>query len=446
MAKVLILGGGFGGVYAALELEKTLGSNRDVQVTIVGRENFLLFTPMLHEVATGDVAVTDVVCPIRQLLRRTQFLQGDVTGIDLANKRVTVLHCCGAEIDQLSYDYLLIALGSDTNFFGLPGMKDGTLTMKTLADAIALRNRLIASLEEAEFDAATGRQKPLLTYIVAGAGFAGTETVASINDFVREAVRFYPNLREEMVRVILADMIPTPLPELGESLGKYAAQKLSERKVELKMSCKITGLSDRGLEFADGTAERAVVIVWTAGVTPPPVLKTLACKLERSRVVANEFLEVPDFANVWAIGDCVMVIDPLSGKPYPPTAQHASRQGTVAGRNIAFAVRGGAGKTPFRYKTMGLLAAIGRHAGVASMFGVNISGFPAWLMWRTLYLMKLPSFDRQLRVAFSWTLDLFFSKDYVQFTTLSKPLVQNEDLLQEPAKVADGTSSAPTPK
>jgi NADH:ubiquinone reductase (H+-translocating) len=443
MIKILILGGGFGGVYAARELQKLVAKNPDVRVTLIGRENFLLFTPMLHEVATGGVSATANVSPIRQLLRKTDFLQGDVNAIDLAKKTVSVVHCSGTETEVLEYDYLLFALGSETNFFGLPGLKEGALTMKTLEDAIKLRNNLIASLEEAEFDVRSGRQKPLLTYIVAGAGFAGAETVAAINDFLREAVTYYPILTEDMIRVVLVDMIPIPLPELGEELGKYAAKKMSERRIEMRMNTKVTGLSERGLEFADGNFIRAVLVVWTAGVTPSQVLRALPCKLDRGRLVANEFLEVPGYPGVWAIGDCSMVIDPNTGKPYPPTAQHACREGTIAGRNIAAAVRGSGAKVPFRYKTMGLLAAIGRHTGVAEVFGFRFSGFIAWLMWRAVYLMKLPGLDRQLRVAFAWTLDMIFPKDYVQFMTLAKPLVQNEYLEDKESKdVIPSVSSA----
>jgi NADH dehydrogenase len=426
MTNILILGGGFGGVYAALELQKSFRNQADVRITLVSRENFLLFTPMLHEVATGDVSVTDIVCPIRQLLRKVEFLQADVNAIDLTAKHVSLLHHSGTELESLEYDYLLLALGSETNFFGLPGLAPGALTMKTLEDAIILRNELIASLEEAEFDVRTGTRVPLLTYIVAGAGFAGAETVAAINDFLREAVAFYPNLKEDMIRVVLADMCSLPLPELGEELGKYAAEKMAQRKIELRMPAKVTGLSDRGLEFADGSFIHAAFVVWTAGVTPSAILSTLPCKLDRGRVVANEYLEVPEFAGVWALGDCAMIIDPETGRPYPPTAQHASRQGKVAGNNITAAVRGTSAKKPFKFKTIGLLAAIGRHTGVAKIFGFRFSGIFAWFMWRAIYLMKLPGFDRQLRVSFAWALDLIFPKDYVQFMTPLKPVAQNK--------------------
>lgn len=426
MAKrVLILGGGFGGIYAAMELDRILARDRDVKITLVNRENFFLFTPMMHEVAAGDMAITNIVAPIRQLLKRIDFLQGDVQAIDLSAKQVTVLHCSGRERDLLQYDYLLMALGSTTNFFNLPGVEENVVTMKSLNDAINLRNLLIASLEEAEFDASVGRQKPLLTYVVAGAGFAGVETVAALNDFVRDALKFYPHLREEMVRVVLVDLIPNVLPELGEELGQYAGKKLAQRKVELSLNTKIVGYSERGLEFEGGDFIRAVLVVWTAGVRAPSLVKDLTCKIEKGKTVVNEFLEVEGADGVWSLGDCAMAIDPQTQKPYPPTAQHATRMATTAARNIASAVRGSATRVPFRYKSVGSLAAIGRRTGVAKIMGMKFSGLLAWILWRTIYLMKLPKLDRKIRVALDWALDVIFPKDFVQFMSTPTPLKQN---------------------
>lgn len=428
--RVLILGGGFGGIYAAVELDKLIASSRDYEVTLINRENFFLFTPMLHEVAAGEVNVTDIVNPIRRLLRYTTFLQGDITSIDLEKKKVSVQHCVGAEHDEISYDYLLIALGATTNFFNLPGLQEKALTMKSLKDAIDLRNAVIASLEEAEFDAFTGRQQPLLTYVVAGGGFAGIETIAALNDFVRESIYDYPHLKEEMVRMVCIEMLPHILPELGEELGAYAAKKLAERKVELKLGAKITGVSQRGVELGDGSAIKCVVLVWTAGVTASPLLRSLPCKLDRGRVVVNEFMEVPDYPGVWALGDCAMVPDP-EGKPYPPTAQHAMREGIRVGHNMAATITGKGQKQPFVYRSAGALAAIGRRTGVAKFGDVKISGFVAWVMWRTIYLFKLPHFEKKARVAMSWFLDMLFPCDVTQFSTLSKPLEQNEDIRRE---------------
>jgi len=427
LKRVLILGGGFGGLYTALELEKTLARDSDVEVTLVNRENFFLFTPMLHEVAASDLDLTDIVNPVRKLLHRVKFFEGDVQAIDLAARRVVVSHGLDqAHSHELPYDHLVIALGSITNFYNLPGLQERALTMKSLGDAIHLRNRLIAQLEEADPDCFAAIREPLLTFVVAGGGFAGVETIGSINDFIREAVEFYHHLSEDLLRVVLVEPGPVILPELGKKLGIYAQRKLTERKVEIRVNTKVTGMSDRGVELSDGTVLKTNTLVWTAGTSPNPLLATLPCKKERGRVLGNEFLEVPDWPGVWALGDCALIPDRRTGAYYPPTAQHALRQGKVLAHNIAATIRGG-GKKPFVFSTIGLLATIGRRTGVASIMGINFSGFVAWWLWRTIYLSKLPRLEKKVRVLLGWTLDLIFSKDLVQFITLRAPAVSRSE-------------------
>jgi NADH dehydrogenase len=416
--RIVILGGGFGGLYAALEMEKGLARDPDVEVTLVNRDNFFLFTPMLHEVAASDLDITNIVNPLRKMLRHVKFFQGNVERIDMTAKRVIVSH--GIEHShphELNYDHLLLALGSITNFFNLPGLKERALTMKTLGDAIYLRNRLIQHLEEADFECCPAVREPLLTFVVAGGGFAGVETIAGINDFLRDALRFYPHLREEMLRVVLVEFAPAILPELGKKLGSYARKKLAERKVEFRLNTKVMGMSDDGIELSDGTTIKTKTLIWTAGTSPNPLLESLPCKKERGRILVNEYMEVPDWPGVWALGDCAVVPDRNTGKPYPPTAQHALRQGKVLAQNIEAAIRGGS-KRPFVFSSIGQLAAIGRRTGVARIMGINFSGFIAWLLWRTIYLSKLPRFEKKVRVALDWALDLLFSKDLVQFMTL----------------------------
>jgi NADH dehydrogenase len=425
--QVLILGGGFGGLYTALELEKTLGRDADVEVTLVNRENFFLFTPMLHEVAASDLDLNDIVNPIRKLLRHVKFFEGDVEAIDLPGRRVVVSHGIHeAHSHELAYDHLVIALGSITNFYNLPGLQERALTMKSLGDAIHLRNRLIAQLEEADPDCFADEREPLLTFVVAGGGFAGVETIGSMNDFLREAIRFYPHLREEFLRVVLVEPGPAILPELGETLGRYTQRKLTERKVEVRVNTKVNGASEHGVELSDGTVLKTSTLVWTAGTSPNPLLRTLPCKKERGRVLANEFLEVPAWPGVWALGDCALIPDPKTGRYYPPTAQHALRQGRVLAHNILAAIRGGR-KRPFVFSTIGLLATIGRRTGVANIMGINFSGFIAWWLWRTIYLSKLPRVEKKVRVILGWTLDLIFSKDLVQFMTVRAPAVSRPD-------------------
>ncbi len=405
--RVVILGGGFGGMYVALEFERILAEDDSLEVTLVNEDNFFLFTPMLHEVAASDLDPTTIVNPVRKLLRRVRFFNGRVEKVDLAGRRVLATHGGSEHPHELEYDHLVIALGSTTNFFGIPGLAERALTMRSLADAITLRNRLIQHLEEADFECSIGSRKDLLTIVVAGAGFAGVETVAGVNDFLREAIAHYPNLTEESLRVVLVDPVPEILPELGGRLGPYARGKLTERNVEVRLQTGVRGVTDSGVELSDGTTIPTRLLVWTAGNAPNPLVSALPCPLEKGRLVADDRMRVPGWPGVWALGDCASIQDPATGKPHPPTAQHALRQGTVA---------------------------IGRRTGVARIFGFQFSGFLAWWLWRTIYLSKLPRLEKKVRVLLDWSLDLFFSKDLVQLgSSRETSLSRQEPLLPEAA-------------
>ena len=414
--RVVILGGGFGGMYAALEFERALARGAALDVTLVNHDNFFLFTPMLHEVAASDLDITNIVSPIRKLLRRVTFFHGEIEAIDLMHQRVGLSHGHEQHCHSLPYDHLVLALGSTTNFFDIPGLATRAFTMKSLSDAIVLRNHLIANLEEADFECGGTLRASLLNFVVAGGGFAGVETIAAMNDFLREAVRFFPNLREDMLRVILVSSGKVILPELGEKLGTYAQRKLIEQKVEIHANCKVTVVTDQDVMLSDGTTVPTNTLVWTAGISPHALLDTLPCPKTKGRVLVNEYLEVPGWPGLWALGDCALVPDRKTGTFHPPTAQHALREGRVAARNILATVRGDRMK-PFLYSTLGLLAPIGKRTGVANILGINFSGFIAWWLWRTIYLLKLPRFEKKLLVALDWTLDVLFSKDLVHFRT-----------------------------
>lgn len=412
--KILILGGGFGGLYAALTFEKYLKTHDDVEVTIVNRDNFFLFTPMLHEVAASDLDLTNIVIPGRKFLKRVQYFTGEVVKVDCETKRVLVTHGYADHSHEMVYDHLVLALGSVTNFFNLPGLQERALTMKSLGDAMKLRNLLIQHLEEAANECAALERELLLTFVVAGAGFAGVETVAGINDFIRDALPYYPTLKEEMLRVVLVHPGEHILPELGPQLGSYAGDKLSERKVEIKAGCRVDSVVDGGVNLSDGTQISCNTLLWTAGSSPHPVIEQIPTAKERGQLKVNEFLEVADCPGIWALGDCAAVPDLTTGKLCPPTAQHASRQGTVLANNVLAAIHNGP-KAPFRFATLGMLAAIGKRSGVAQIMGFRFSGFLAWFMWRTIYLFKLPTIQKKVRVAWDWTLNLIFEKDFVQY-------------------------------
>jgi NADH dehydrogenase len=429
--RIVILGGGFGGLYAALEFERQLARGLKAEVVLVNQENFFLFTPMLHEVAASDLDITDIVSPIRKLVRRVQFFQGQVEGVDLGSREVEVSHGAEHHHHTLPYDHLVVALGSVTNFHGLAGLAEHAVTMKSLGDAIHLRNRLIANLEEADLECCAHVRESLLTVVVAGGGFAGVETLAGVNDFLREALPAYSNLEESQLRLILVHSGEEILPELGPPLGSYARRKLAERGVTVLLGRRVAAASSQGVALNDGTVIPTRTIVWAAGTAPHPFLSGLACPKERGRVLVGPTLEAAETPSVWALGDCAYVSDPAVPGGYPPTAQHALRQGTLLAKNIVARIEGREPR-PFRFQALGQLAAIGRRAGVARIFGLQFSGFVAWFLWRTIYLSKLPRAEKKLRVMLNWTLDVIFSKDLVQFLTVRSGGVSHEE--REPTR------------
>jgi NADH dehydrogenase len=437
--RILILGGGFGGLYTALHLEKRLRRSCNIEVTLVNRENFFLFTPMLHEVAAGDLDLTHIVNPVRKLLRRSQFFNGDIKSINLNERTVIATHADDNHDHELRYDYLVLALGSVTNFYNLPGLAENALTMKSLTDAILLRSRLITNLENADFECSGQDRSRLLTVVVVGGGFAGVETIASVNDFVREAIRYYPRLTAGELRIILIEAAGAILPELGPKLGGYAQEKLAQRGVEFRMKTAVRSVSDGEVRLSDNSTIKTNLLVWTAGVSPNPLLNILECSKEKGRLITNEFLEVEGWPGVWALGDCAAVPDLSTGKSCPPTAQHALRQGKIVADNVVAAISGGR-RRAFRFKTIGALASIGKRTGVARILGVNFSGFIAWWLWRTIYLSKLPRFEKKVRVALDWALDLLFSKDLVQFIDVN---LGKRDQVKVTEETSDRTAGVP---
>jgi NADH:ubiquinone reductase (H+-translocating) len=419
--RILILGGGFAGLTVAMELERKLGQDPAIEITLVNRENFFLFTPMLHEVAASDLDLTTIVNPARKMLSRVRFFAGQIESIDIERRSVVVSHGFDHHSHTLEFDFLVLGLGSVTNLCGIPGLEEHALTMKSLGDSIRLRNHLIAHLEEADSDCCKVKE-PRVTFVVAGGGFAGVETVAAINDFVRNALPSYPNLSKGMlVRVVLVHSGPVLLPELKEELGTYAQRKLDQRKIEIRLNTKVESFSGNMLRLSDGTSIDANTLFWTAGATPNPLVQNIPCEKEHGRLLVTESLELRNRPNIWALGDCAAVPDSKRGGFHPPTAQHALREAKVVAHNVVASLRG-TEKKRFSFSAIGQLAAIGRRTGVANILGINFSGFAAWWLWRTIYLSKLPRFEKKVHVAFDWTLDLLFSKDLVQFLDVRTPM------------------------
>jgi NADH:ubiquinone reductase (H+-translocating) len=417
MVRIVILGGGFAGVEAARHLDRTVARNNDIEVTLVSNENFTIFTPMLHEVASGDLEPTHICNPLRRLLRRVTILTGDVEDIDLAKRYVTISYGIDALRRELPYDHLVLTLGSETNYSAVPGVAEHARGIKSLGDAIMIRAGVLAILENASVESDPERRKRLLTVVVVGGGFAGVETIGAINDLARESRPHYGQIDPREARAVLVHGGKFLLPELGEALGLYAQEKLHNRGIEIKLETKVTAYADGAVHCSDGEIIPAALLIWAAGVSPSPILKKLPLQLLKDRVVVDSTLEVPGHPGVWAAGDCAAVADPESKLPYPPTAQHALREGKVIGRNIELRLKGQEPK-PFQYKAPGQLAAIGRRTGVARIFGLKFSGIIGFILWRSVYLMKLPRLEKKLRVALQWTLDAIFERDLGQYITL----------------------------
>jgi len=417
--RIVIAGGGFAGLYAAIHFEKRLARHADVEVTLISRENFILFTPMLHEVAAGDLYPGDIVNSLRRILRHVEVVTAELQAIDLNARRVRCVGGFAKREVEFEFDHLLLTLGSETNFFNMDGVRDWSVTMKSLSDAALLRNRMVALLEEASLQSDEAARRQLLSFVTAGGGFSGTETTGAVNDFVRETVRYYPQLSEDLIRVVVVHPGDFILPELGEELGRYAERKLRDRKVEVIKGTRVANYDGMAVMLSDGTSIPARTLIWTAGVKPSPVIESLPCQKERGRLLVNEDMSVAGVSGLWSAGDCAAIPDVKNGagKFYPPTAQHALREGVMVAKNIEATILGQPLR-PFRFKMLGMLASIGHHTGVAMVFGIKFSGFIAWWFWRSVYLMKLPHLAKKLRVMTSWTLDLFFGREIEQLITL----------------------------
>lgn len=416
--RIVIVGGGFAGTNVARELERKLRRDPSVEITLIDGENFFTFTPLQPEVPSGSIQPKHIVFPLRALLRRTQVRQAHVKRIDLRRRTITAAHCGKCGDDVIEFDQLVLALGSVPNFFGTPGVAEHALTMKTLADATALHAHLIDRLEHADLQPDSARRRELLTFVVAGGGFAGVETLAELNDFVREAGRFYPRIRPEIVLVHSGTRI---LPEVSESLSAYALRKLTSRGVEVRLETRVQSCTATDITLSNG--ERLVygTFLWAAGTAPSPIVNLIDVPRNKTgRIEVDATMAVRGLSNVWAVGDSASIPDLVAGGICPPTAQFALRQGHRIARNIVARLRGEPA-IDFRFKSLGLLAGLGRRSAVAEILGMRFSGFIAWWFWRTIYLMKLPGFERKLRVAIDWTFDLFFPRDIVFLRPLHSP-------------------------
>jgi NADH dehydrogenase len=419
--RVVILGGGFAGVGVAERLEKKFGADSSVEFTLVSDTNALLFTPMLAEVAASSLEPTHISSPLRTSLRRTNVVRGRVGKIDAEKRRVLLETDAGSnEGDELVYDHLVFAVGSVSNYLGMEALQEEAFDFKTLSDAIRIRNHVIDVFERADREPDPETRRALLTFMVAGGGFAGAEMAGSLNDFVRGMLPFYPNVPAEELRVMVLHSRDRILPELSDTLATYALERMRERGVTFELETRVAD-ARRGVVVLDSGEEiRTETLIWTAGTAPNPLLQVLDVeRSKRGAVVVDENLAVPGHPGLWAAGDCAAVTDIKTGEPCPPTAQFALREAYALADNIHAATRGKPLK-PFHFGGLGTLCVVGHQTACAEIKGVRFSGFLAWMMWRAVYLAKLPGLERKVRVFVDWNVELFFPRDIVQTIELDK--------------------------
>ena len=428
--RVVILGGGFAGMQTAASLEHELRGDPSVSITLVSETNALLFTPMLAEVAGSSLEPGHISTPLRTSVRSAAFVRGRVQSVVL-EKRCVLLEPEAAPGQApeapraLEFDHLVLALGAVSNFHGMENIEKQSFNFKSLLDAIRIRNHVIEMFERADREKDRATRRGLLTFVVAGGGFAGVELAGALNDFSRGILADYPNLQSEDLNIVLVHSRDTILPELSASLGEYARRSMEARGVTFKLNTRLLDARPGTVVLSDGELP-AATLVWTAGVAPNPLLATLPYPRDkRGAVIVETTMAVPGAPGIWAVGDCAALNDGKTGKPCPPTAQFALREANTLARNIKASLAGKPLK-PFHFDSLGALCVVGHQTACAELTvpfarqkSMRFSGLLAWLMWRGIYLGKLPGIERKVRVLLDWTIELFFPKDVVQTIDLA---------------------------
>jgi NADH dehydrogenase len=424
--RIVILGGGFAGMKTAACLEQELHTNSSAMITLISETNALLFTPMLAEVAGSTLEPSHISTPLRSSLRRTEFIRGRVDAIDLENRKVVLASDSPTGDLVVPYDHLVLALGSVSNYLGMANIEKLAFNFKSLVDAIRIRNHVIEMFERADREPDASHRVPFLSFVIAGGGFAGVELAGALNDFARGILADYPNLNPSELSIVLVHTRDRILPELSESLARYAQKKMEVRGVKFRLNARLSDAQPGVVVVSDGQI-RAQTLVWTAGTAPNPLLKSQPFERDKRGAVKVDFtLAVPGYPGVWALGDCAAVNDAKTGKPYPPTAQFAIREAATVARNIV-AQLGGRPLKNFHFNSLGAVCVVGHQTACAELSvpfarskSVRFSGLLAWLMWRGIYLSKLPGMERKIRVLMDWMIELFFPRDIVQTVDLQK--------------------------
>jgi NADH dehydrogenase len=437
---VVIAGGGFGGFYAARTLERVLPPHA-ARITLVNDVNFMLYAPLLPGAAGGSLEPRHVVVPLREELRHTDLRLGQVCGAD-PEKRCLKVSTIEGHDENLSYDHLIVALGSISRTLPIPGLAEHAIGFKSLPEAIELRNRVIRTLEMAETLEDPELRAEYLTYVFVGGGYAGVEGLAELQDFAGDAIENYPRCRTQGMRWILVEAADRIMRETAPDLAEFCMRELRGRGIEIRTHTTLEEVTDRTARLSTGEVFGTRTVCWTAGVKPHPVVEHLGLPLDRGgRLKTDSYLQVEGHGNVWALGDAAAVPDPSKDfkEPCPPTAQHAIRQGRLVARNVAASIGGGRRK-PFRYKNKGAFVDLGRRQAVASTMGIKWRGTPAWLLARTYHLAMVPGLGRRARLLTDWNVGLLFGRDTVELGQLGHPPALSQGGLE--GQSAGGTGAA----
>ena len=427
--KILILGGGFAGISVLRHLQKIIKKNKQLKITLVNEDNFFLFTPMLQEIASGMLHPSSISIPLRVFSKDSEFIQAKVSSVDLKNKLVAITRKFDGKVKVLDYDYLIIAIGSTTNFFGNKRIEKNSFTIKTIQDAIAIKTHLINMMEIADNEENQAIQEKILTVAVVGAGFAGVEVISELNDFVKDSIKsYYHNIDPANVKMILVSAKAGILPELGEGLAQKAYESLEKAGIRIIPNTKAVDAGEDFVFLGNGETIPCATLIWTAGVTIDSVITSLECEHNGGRIVVDSYLRMPSYDNVFALGDCAAITDTKTGSLYPPTAQHALRESKIVTHNLKCAITKNGSQKPFNFESKGMMAVIGKGNGIAKIFGYDLSGIPAWFVWRTYYLTMLPTFEKKLKVAIDWTVNLFFRRDITLVRKIKRKSLNKFDL------------------
>jgi len=419
MKKILILGGGFGAITTLIHLQKKL---KKYQISIVSEKNYFMFTPMLPQVASGVLHPSNISIPIRNMCKNSKFFQANVELIDIQQKQVTIERSFDKKLHTLEYDYLIVALGSKTHFFSNSKLENNSFPIKTMEDALAIRNHVLLMLEHADQTGSIDLQKLFLTFVVVGGGFAGVETIGEINQFIRNSVKkFYPNINEENIKMILISSKNRILTELNEKIVDWTQRHLEAHGITILRNLRVNDIEEDYIVLSNGEIISTSTVIWTGGVKVESIIKEIKCEHDDSgRIQVNEYLQIPSHQSVFVLGDCAAIMNKKTKNYYPSTAQHAIKEGKTVSENIIRSINNITTLETFSFDSLGTMAVLGDKAGIANILGYNIKGFSAWLLWRCYYLLTIPTLGKKSKIMTDWLMDMLFDRELTLLSTIKR--------------------------